>query len=69
MNRRMFELSDTYLDTYPNNVPFVKSLALRNIPPKHTPIQTCFFDNGLAGNTHPERERERERDIYIYIEG
>ena len=55
---------DTYPDTYPHSVPFVKSPALRilprnilrniprNIPPKYTSIQTCFFDHGLAGNTH-----------------
>ena len=59
MKRHMFDPSDTYpdayLDTYPDtyshNVPFIKSPAIRNIPPKHTPIQTCFFDHGLAGHT------------------
>ena len=47
---------DTYPDTYPHNVHFVKSPALRNMPPKHTPIQTCCFDHGLAGNT-----------VYVYL--
>ena len=63
MERNMFDPPDTYLDTY--RCPFRQEPSTakqapkhtpkqtpRNIPLKHTPIQTCFLDHGLARNAH-----------------
>ena len=57
LKRSMFDTSDTYPDTYPNNVPFIKSPAFLNKPrniPRNIPQSkhVFFVCHGLAGNTH-----------------